>query len=495
MRKIFILTVTLLSVLIMPTTALAASGDSYTIDKVNITADLRSDGSVLIAEEWTVTVAQGCDDCFIREIDIIDDNFEHISGVTDVSVSLDGNICIQEMGDTLKNGTYFFEQESDRYSVVWYIPEAGTHTFSLRYVQTGAVKLYKNRAYFYFRAVNEDSNLICRNISVSVNTPENCFSEEFEILDSGTLAGGKSDGNVTFTAANTAGLVKFGISMPADLFDSSKLTVIVDDNRAETAFAVIIIIILVIGVAYCIYFSLNHKKILLKRRLKRCKENPLSENSEKVQREVFASISPAALINSVLDGYINKSDFFTVTVLELVKRGYIKASAEGFTAQEVSDTDFCRRKLDKNEKRIVRLFSSGRWNELITSPKIFFDEVEAFYENVGYISPFADFTVKGKKLIARCFELRLSAKRFDAVTPEEISDDFFKNSTHTVGELVIALINEYDLSENENFEKPSTENFRYNMFMFRDVYDEGAKRTSELNEARKQTKKKIGDHR
>lgn len=490
-RKILVLIIGLLSVLMMPTAVFGASSSSYTVDKVNITADLRSDGSALITEEWTVTVDDGCQDCFGRDIVIINDNFERISSVTDISVSLDGNTCTEETGDTLKQGTYFYTKSEDAYSVAWYIPEAGTHIFSIRYIQTGAVKLYRNDAYFYFRAVNEGSSLICRNVSITVNTPASCFPEDFEILESGNLAGGKADGSVTFTAANTAGLVKTGVTMPSGLFDASKLTVIVDDNRFEITVTVIAATVLLVGLVYGIYFCLNYKKVLLNRRTKKCKKKPLAEDTEKVINTVFASVSPAVFLKSVLPEVTNESDYFTVTLLDLVKRGYIKASSAGFTASKSSEDDLYKRKLDENEKRVIRLFASGRWKELITSPKVFYDEVCAFNKKVAHLSHISDFTSKGKRLVRCCFELRLSAKRFEFIAPEEISDSFFKNGKYTVGDLLVSLVNEYDLSvSNDNFEKTSTENFRYNMFMFRDVYSDGEKLVLEMKEAKKRNKKR-----
>lgn len=489
MKRIFLIFITILWVLMLSTVTSGASA-SHTVDKVDIVADLRSDGSVLVTEEWTVTVPEACDECFIRDIVIVDDNFERITAVTDMSVSLDGNTCTEGMGESLEYGEYFYEKTDGTYSVMWYIPEAGTHTFSIRYIQTGAVKLYNGKAYFYFRAVNDDSSMICRNMTVTVNAPAVCYGEDFEILEAGTLAGEKKDGSIIFTAANTAGLVKIGVAMPDELFNSSGITVIVDDSRGQVAVTVILIIVLVAVSAYGVYFAFNYKKIILKSRMKKAKNKVIPEKFDRLQRYVFRAVGPAKLLNTVLDGITDKSDYFTVTLLDLVNRGYIKASADGFTAKEVSETDSIKRPLDENEKRIIRLFSSGRWSELITSPKVLYNEVEAFNKKIGMVMPFVEFSPKGKKLVSYCFELRLTAKRFEFITPEEISDVFFRTDRYNICDLVVSLINEYDSSCNEAFEKPSTDNFKYNMFMFRDVYLQGEKLELELIEARKQAKQR-----
>lgn len=473
-RIISISIIMLMLTFLLPTTVYGASV-AYTVDKVNFNIELRNDGSALVSEEWTVTVPENCQDCFTRDIFIVDDNFERISGISDLSVSLDGTTCIEEQGDVLRAGTYFYTASDNCYTINWYIPDAGTHIFAVRYIQTDAVKIYKNKAYFYCRPVNEGSNLICRDVSVKISTPGDCFAENFEIVEAGSLAGEKTDGSVTFTASNTAGLVRLGIAVPSELFDTSELTLIIDDDRAEIAFAVVFSVILLMLIVYGIYFAFRYRQILRKRREKKCKKKVLDTPIEKIKRTLFYKISPAATINTVLDSIPDQSDFFTVTALDLFLRGYITVSSEGFASSEESMTDHCRRPLDKNEKRVIRLFSQSRWEDLISSPKAFYEEIQTFNKNVGYLSPLAEFTVKGKKLIRRCFELKLSAKRFEYITPEEISDSFFRNTKYTIGDLVVSVINESLLSVNDDFEKPSTDNFKHNLFMFRDIYSQGEK--------------------
>ena len=473
-KAVCVIMIMLLSVFIMPTAAFGASS-TYTVDKVDFNVELSSDGNALVSEEWTVTVPEGCQECFGRDIMIIDDNLERISGISDLSVSVDGNICTEETGDVLRKGTYFYTETEDSYSVSWYIPEAGTHVFSVRYIQSDAVKLYKNKAYFYCRAVNEGSELICRNVTVKITTPSECFAENFEIVEAGSLAGEKADSGVTFSASNTAGLVKVGIAMPSDVFDTSALTVIIDDDRAEIAVSAVLGVILVLLAIYGILFALKYKKILRTRREKQCKKRVLDEPVERVQRAVFDKMSPACVLNTVLPALPDESDFFTVTALELFLRGYISVSADGFSSSETSMTDHCRRPLDKNEKRVIRLFGQSRWEELLSSPKDFYTEIQSFNKNVGYLSPVNDFTAKGKKLVRRCFEIKLSAKRFEYVAPQEISDSLFRNSKYTAGDLVISVINEYNLSLEPDYEQPSDVSFERNMFMFRDIYAEGKK--------------------
>lgn len=465
MKKIILtLIITLLSVFLMSTASFGASGD-YTVDKVSYTADLRSDGSALITEEWTVTFSESGADGFGRQIAVIDDNFERITGVSDISVSADGNSLSEENTDSAKQGTYTLTTMSDSYYVSWNMLSAGeTHVFSLRYVMTSAVKLYNEKAYFYCRAVNEGSNQLCRNVTLTVNAPADCFPEDFEILDSGSLAGEKSDGKVTFSAVNTAGLVRVGVSMPQSLFDTGSLTLIARDNTAQTAILIALSVIATIALTAVIYLAVCYKKVFRKYWEKKCGRAIHEESSYKAQSSVLKRISPADILYTLMDKPVNGADFFIITALDLVKRGYISAKSDGFFASEESDGDMYGRPLSENEKRVIKIFGSGRWKTFIEDPPRFHKEIETFNKKVRFISPLFMLSKGGRKLILRCFEMKLSAKSHEIISPAEISDGFFGNGKYTVYDLIISVINEY-----ENGTEKDTSRFKRNFFMFRDV--------------------------
>lgn len=478
----------LLSVFLMPTTAFGAS--DFSVDKVDFTAELRNDGSVLITEEWTVTFSDESDG-FIREIIIPQENFEIFNDIRDVSVSVDGNGCSEVSDTSVVNGTYSLEKTEDRYTIRWFMSSKNeTRTFSLRYVQTGAVKLYNDRAYFYCTVANEESNLLCRNVTVTVKTPAECYAEDFSIVESGSLAGKKSDSQVVFTATNAVGLIKTGLSMPSSLFDTASLTVIVDDNRAEIAVIVITCFVCAAVAAFGVYYILNYRKLFRKNREKKCRRKAHSESSYEAQYGILKKLSPARIINIVSGQTVSGADMFIVTFLDLLERGYIKASAEGFSVSEDSDTDTLERPLDKNEKMVLDFFSTDKWQKTVAKPKKFFVIAERFNKKIPFVSPFFVFTSEGKKVIRRCFELKLSAKRHEFVLPEEISDDIFKGGKYTALDLVISLLNEYELSASSDFERPDAERFKRNMFVLRETYEEG-KKIVEKEDAQRMEQKKL----
>lgn len=489
MKKIAVsLMFALMFVFFMPTIVFGAS--EYTVDKVDFSAELRNDGSALITENWTVTFI-GESDGFVREIIIPEDNFEFFNDIRDVSVSVDGNGCSEITDSSAANGTYSIEETDNSYIVNWFMPSDNeTKTFSLRYVQTGAVKLYNDRAYFYCTAVNESSNLLCRNVTVTVKTLNPCFAEDFSIIESGSLAGKKSDGEVIFSAVNSVGLIKTGLSMPSSLFDTSLLTVIVDDNTTEIVVSVVLGLVICGVIGFGVFLACNYKKIFRHHWEKKCRRKVQEESSYKAQFEILKKFSPARIINIVSDETVSGADMFIVTFLDLLERGYIKVSTDGFAVSENSSADSIKRPLDKSEKMMLDFFRTEKWQKTVSRPKKFFNTVEKFNKTILFVSPFSAFSADGKKTIRRCFELKLSVKRYEFVLPEEISDDIFKGGKYTAFDLIISVLNEYSLSLSDNFEKTGVEKFKRNMFILRETYEEGRKIT-EKEEFEKLKQKKL----
>lgn len=488
-KTAFVLILTLLSAILMPTAAFGASSGDYTVENVSYKAELRMDGSAVVTEDWNVSFSENATEGFVREITISEDEFERIGAISDLSVSVDGSICSEESSDSLRRGVYSLTKTENAYIIKWYMPEnGGTHSFSLRYAVKDAVKLYHEQAYFSFCIVNKGDRLLCRNITAVVTTPTTCFSEDFEILESGSLAGEKADGKITFSCVNSVGEVKARVRMPAALFDAGAVTQIIDDTTGMKIAVSVISAILIIIAIVLIYCTVMYKRLFRKHWLKKCRTKPREADSVSIFHNVFSLLSPARVLHIVSGKTLNPSDFFTVTFLELVKRGYITAEKNGFAVAGTSENDWCRRPLDKNEKRLLNMFSSDKWQAYIRRPLRFYKEVEAFNKNIGFVSPFFMLSKKGKELISDCFEIRISAKRFEFITPMEISDSFFRNEKYSIGDLVTAVINEYD-RYTEFGHDDSTSAFKYNMFMFRDVYDEG-KAIFEKNEQKRKNKKR-----
>lgn len=482
----------LLSAVALSATASAAS--DFTVDSIDYTAELRSDGCAYVTEVWTVTFV-GDYEGFSREIVIPEDNFEAFGELRDITVSVDGNLCSQAQSDELTNGTYTSEKGENSQEIIWHLSgEDKTHTFSLRYLKTDAVKLYNGLAYFYTTVVNSsDAYGICRDVSISIKTQKKCFSEDFTVLQSGSIAGKKSDNEIVFSADNSAGLVKIGISLPSATFEQG-ITEIVDNNTGKII-GIILLVLSAAGVGFGVwYFTRHYRSIYRKHMEKKCRRKVYKEASYEAHSEIFSTVSPARVMTLVSDCTISGADRFIVTALELLRRGYIAAGANGFTASEHSSADDTGRPLDRFEKAVIEFFGSGKWEKTTQRPLRFYIIMQKLYRKIPFITPEMLLTSEGRRVALLCFELRLSAKRHEFVCPEEISDDAFRGGKYTTSDLLISVFNEYDLSSASDFVKPDTEKFSCNLFLLRNAYDEGEKQYAteqlrrKMQKARRQNK-------
>lgn len=477
----------LLAAVALSSTASAAS--DFTVDSIDYTAELRSDGCAYVTEVWTVTFS-GNYEGFSREIVFPDDNFEAFGELRDVTVSVDGNLCSQAQSDELTNGTYTSEKGENSQKIIWHLAgEDATHTFSLRYLKTDAVKLYNGLAYFYTTVVNaSDSYGVCRNVNISVKTQKKCFSEDFTVIQSGSIAGKKSDNEIVFSADNAAGLVKIGISLPVTTFEGT-LTEIIDNNTAKIIGTVVLVLILLAGGFGGYYTAVNYRNMFRRHMEKQCRRKVYKESSYEAQSEVLRHLSPARVMTLVSEKTLSGADRFIVTALDLIKRGYITAAGGGFTATEASASDEVGRPLDRFEKAVIEFFGSGKWEKTTQRSARFYTVLQKLYKKLPFITPDMLLTATGRGMVSLCFELRLSAKRYEFICPEEISDDVFRNGKYTTAELLISIFNEYDLSSAKDFRKPDISGFSFNLFLLRDAFDEGERLYCEEQLRRKMQKK------
>lgn len=480
----------LLSVLLMQTTAFAAS--DTTVDKIEYTAELRTDGTAYITEVWTVTTGD-TPESFSRRIESPSDEFESFREISELAVSVDGVICSPATADFSGNDTYTLTNDENGYLIGWNLESKNTtHIYTLRYLKHGAVKLYDGSAYFYTTVVNEnDTYGVCHNITVSILTQNRCFSENFTVVESGSLAGKKSDSSIVFSADNAAGLVKVAISVPAGTFDASSLTSLDREENPFDIAAIAVCLCSIIIVVSAAFYVVYRKKFFRNKWEKKCLKKVHRESSYEAQSGIFEHLSPAVIMNIVSEKTASEADKFIVTVLDLVKRGYIVPSAEGFSASLSSDCDTVNRPIDKNEKYIIDMFSDGKWQTVLSRPKRFYAVAEKFSRSVPFVSPFFMFSSENRKIVHRCFEMKLAALYHEFIMPEEISDDMFRNGKYSSEDLLVSLFNEYELALNANLDKNNADKYKYNLFVLRELYAEG-KELVIAEEVRRQMQKKQG---
>lgn len=475
-KRFLILTAALLWVLILPAAAFAASQTpGYTVDSVAYTADLQKDGSALVTESWTVSFSNASRG-FKREIQVSEDNFEAFSGISDLSVSADGIKCEAAAGESAEKGTYSFSKSGNVYSIIWNYPvNASSHVFSVRYVMTGAVKLYNGRAYFYGSVVNKSDNVLCKDVTLKINAPENCFPEDFEILASGSLAGEKAQGAITFKSQNSIGEIKVGISVPGNLFDESGLTVIVDDYGTVKAVSGTGGALIAAVIVLCTVYGVHYKSIFIKRWERKCRKTAYKESSYKSQAAVLNEKGPGEILKSVLRKPESEADYFILTALDLVKRGYITADSKGFYGSYNSETDEVKRPLGKAERQTIKFFRSGEFEKIFEEPLNFYFFIKKFNKSIKFPGVFDEIKKSKRALIKKSFEIKLSAKRFEYIAPGEISDDFFTGSRYNSYDLLISVINESRIKSKGEALPESEKEYKCDLFMFRRVYEKGRK--------------------
>ena len=479
-----------LAVLLLMSLSLAASasfsGDSA-VTSVTVDAVLRADGSAVVSESWELSFSENSDGSFSRVIPKNQDSeLDSFGSINDISVSVDGNICTLNGNEPMRSGQYSLQDGEDSILIQWYpATNNGVHSYSLRYILTDAVKLYKDRAYYNISVSNEGQ--ILSNVTLRITAPEKCYSDEILIAEAGVLAGKKFDGGVEFSAPNTSGTIGAAITMPATIFDTGVLHSVADNSGIKLAITVVLIVLLVIVLAIVIRYFVMRNKLFRERWLKRCKRAPLNESLESSGKYVLRKLSPADVLFIVSDGVVSQADYFIVTALDLAYRGYITVESDGFVAMDKSDEDMFIRRLSDNEHLVLDCFRDNI-EKLISNPEEFFISVNGFNKKIKGAGLFTTFTKDGNKLIRRAFEMRILSKRYDFVPCEEISDDFFSTKRYTPTDLIISVINEYYNSLNEDFIKPDVSRFQKNLFMLRDTYRLGERAYNKRMALKKQKK-------
>ncbi len=443
----------------------------FTIDSLKCTVDLQPEGGAYVTENWKIAPLDEGLSSFSRFIPLDGDNFSKHASLSEIVVSLDGDILMEKESDVDAGNAYTVTKDSGGYLIdCRSISKSGTHEFSLRYFLSGAVKLYNERAYFYFRIIDNTGEILIHNASITINAPKNTFSEDFIIEESGSLACEKRDGQVEFLAPNIASPVKIGLSMPSSVFSKGSLTLIEDDDTGNKAAGIAFIAVILFFIALLIVYISNYKKRFRKKWIKKTM-NVSSPNFSKTDADFALSrLSPMEILNMITDKPKSRADFFIATILDLLKRGYIKAGREGFSSSLKSEGDEYDRPLNKNEKRVIFLFSNDKWKKLLLFPQNFKEEIKTFNKKIRFPSPFYTMTKDGKRAVRGSFEMLRMSKEGGVYKPYEISEDFFGKKNLSVKDLIVSLA--YESGKNKiTFDTPDRDTYKHDIFMFRDILD------------------------
>jgi hypothetical protein len=158
--------------------ATQAQEKSYRYDRIDVTVDVRPDGTLDVAETMTLNYTGGPFHGVGREIAL-----QRIDRVYDISVSDDnGAYTAAQSGET--PGTYVVEQTTGAATVRWFFEPLSntTRTFTLRYQVDGAVRVGNTTDEIWWIGVFPDRTVPVQQSSVTVNLPNGAQLRSNDVL-------------------------------------------------------------------------------------------------------------------------------------------------------------------------------------------------------------------------------------------------------------------------------------------------------------------------
>jgi len=182
-----LLFIPLIAVLFYPNLCFAKN---YTIDAINIKAEILEDGSASIEENRSYT--------FRGSFRWADYNLP-LRGIKQVTnFSLKEGDFVYEQSDSQLPGTYQVQYNENSFYVKWYYRATNENrTFTLSYRVKGAVRVYRDVAEFYYKFVGADSPRMINVVTVDLKLPQ--FADTSEVR---SWAHGPLEGNLNFENGN-----------------------------------------------------------------------------------------------------------------------------------------------------------------------------------------------------------------------------------------------------------------------------------------------------
>ena len=171
-RNLFLLFAFVFMVLCWSSSASFAVAKFYTLDEIQISAQINEDGSLNITENRTFN--------FHGPYRWADYSLplRKLGKVTDFSLS-EGEKDYQQ-SDSKEPGTYFITQSKNKFYVKWfYRASSEKRTFTLSYRVTDAVKVYRDIAEFYYQFVSAKKPKKIGHVGVSLSLPQ--FADTSEV--------------------------------------------------------------------------------------------------------------------------------------------------------------------------------------------------------------------------------------------------------------------------------------------------------------------------
>lgn len=162
----------LISVLV----AAGASAASPAVWDIDITLDLRADGSAAVTEVWNVSVSSGTEWYLVRE------NLGQIR-ISDLGVSDETGRDYTYVGEwdihrslTQKAGTCGIVSKRDGCELCWGVGSYGSHVYTVRYLMSNVIDGYNDYDAFHFQIVTPELSSSPQHVKVTVRSDASPFS-------------------------------------------------------------------------------------------------------------------------------------------------------------------------------------------------------------------------------------------------------------------------------------------------------------------------------
>ena len=191
-------------------TCVCALASEYSIPSAAFTADLQTDGSAIITEEWTVKFISGSFTRFYKDISYSSlPTDEKFTAISDVSVWIDGVECTPT-NDTSGRPDLHYNLSGTKPGATLsaYMKSSGvTRTYRFRYRVKDVIKRVDD-AYdlFVFRFVGANFSKTIRSISVQVNAPDGQITCLYNTSGKAEVSGS----TLTVTGSSVSGMFKVG---------------------------------------------------------------------------------------------------------------------------------------------------------------------------------------------------------------------------------------------------------------------------------------------
>nr|WP_259678967.1 DUF2207 domain-containing protein [Clostridium chauvoei] len=340
-------------------TVISASTKEYTIDKLNVQAEILSNGDVNVIEAIGYNFSGDFKGIY-RHLKLDGTPEYEISEV--YALDKNGNKQILTEGYNQTNYTYEVNNNGDYKEIKIFCPSSNEEkTFFFKYTIKEAAKKYTDLGELYWNFYTVEDVPSIKEGSLALSLKDSSFNASdfnYKVFGDGDFETNYDDNSVSINFKNLTSLIGIQLDFQKDFLSSAseinmttkeaaeKLPSLSDDDTKPVLF-IVLFIILGIGIIFLGLF-INNKKF--KRELSKYRSKFTFLPNE-IYVEAPKVISPA-LVNLLINEKLVSKNMLTPTLFYLVKKGYYT----------ISETTYYPKKNSKKSKEdliFTRVLSKG----------------------------------------------------------------------------------------------------------------------------------------